>query len=83
MTLLGLLAALIGGVAWASEAPLVHLLLAGVSAGVAAFLLIVFGNINVHGPSVILIFLVLAGVAGSALILLVAAIRIAQRAWKR
>jgi hypothetical protein len=75
MTLLGLLAILIGGVAWARRAPLVNLLFVGISTGVATFLLAVLSHINVHGPTAILMFVVFAGALGCILILLIAADR--------
>jgi hypothetical protein len=77
MTLLGLLAALIGGLVWAYHARLVYLPLSGVPLGVAAFLLAELVNINIHGPTGILMFVVFTGLLGSALILLIAAVRFA------
>jgi hypothetical protein len=79
MTLLGLVAVLIGGLAWARSAPLVHLLWTGVSAGVVAFLLAVFAGINIHGPTGVLVYVVFAGALGCVLILLVALDRYSQR----
>jgi hypothetical protein len=75
MTLLGLLAILVGSVAWARRAPLVNLLWAGISTGVATLLLAVLSHINVHGPTAILMFVVFAGALDCILILLVAADR--------
>jgi hypothetical protein len=78
MALLGLLAALIGSVAWARRAPRIHLLWAGLSVGVASLLLAALGNINVHGPTAIFMFVVLAGALGRFLILVIAADRLGQ-----
>jgi hypothetical protein len=75
MTLLGLLAILVGSVAWARRAPLVNLLWAEISTGVATLLLAVLSHINVHGPTAILMFVVVAGALDCILILLVAADR--------
>jgi uncharacterized membrane protein (UPF0136 family) len=83
MTLLGLLTALIGGVTWAWRAPLAHLLLSGVSVGVVAFLLAELVDINIHGPTALLLFVVVAGLLGCALILLLAAIRFTLSRRKR
>jgi hypothetical protein len=83
MTLLGLLAALIGGVTWAWRAPLVRLLLSGVSMGVVAFLLDELVDINIHGPTALFMFVVVAGVFGCALILLIAATRFVLSRWRR
>jgi hypothetical protein len=79
MTLLGLLATLIGAAAWARRAPLVHALLSGVFAGVLALLLDVFLDVNIHGPSAILIYVILAGTLGCVVILLITAIRFLSR----
>jgi hypothetical protein len=79
MTLLGLLAILVGSVAWARRAPIVNLLGAGISTGVATFLLAVLSHINVHGPTAILMFVVFAGALDCILILLIAADRGSQR----
>lgn len=75
MTLLGLLAILVGSVAWARRAPLVNLLWAGISTGVATLLLAVLSHINVHGPTAILLLVVFAGALDCVLILLIAADR--------
>ena len=78
MTFLGLLATLIGSVAWARRAPVVHLLWAGLSLGFASLLLAVLGNINVHGPTAIFMYVVFAGALGCLLILVIAADRLGQ-----
>jgi hypothetical protein len=46
--------------------------------GVASLLLAVLGNINVHGPTGILAFVVFAGALGCVLILVIAADRLGQ-----
>jgi len=77
MTLLGLLAALIGGLIWAWRASIVWLLVSATVIGGPGLLLAEFGNFNVHGPDAILIFVVLAGLAIGGLFLLIAALRFA------
>jgi hypothetical protein len=64
MTLLGLLGTLIGGVAWARRAPTVQVLWSAAAAGVTAILLAIFGDINVHESTFILMFVVFAAVIG-------------------
>jgi hypothetical protein len=76
-TLLGVLALLIGGGIWAWRAPLIHLLVSGASMGISAFLLIRLADINIHGPTAILIFVVIADALGGTLILLIALRRFA------
>jgi len=78
MTMLGLLATLIGGAMWARRAPLIHLLWSGISVGLASLLLGLFGDINVHGPTGILVFVVLAGALACVLILVIGAGRLGQ-----
>jgi len=79
LTLLGLLATLIGCVAWARRAPVSQALQVGFVTGVATLLLAALVNINVHGPTAIFLFVVLAGVIGSASILIVAGGRFVHR----
>jgi hypothetical protein len=79
LTLLGLLAILIGGVAWARRAPLASVILSGGSVGVVAFLLAELVDINVHGPTAILMFVVFACALGCVLILGIAASRFLYR----
>lgn len=77
LALLGLLATMIGAVAWALRTRLVYILLSGMSVGVGTFLLAKLVDINVHGPTAILLYVVFAGAFGCALILLIAAVRFA------
>jgi len=77
LTLLGLLATLIGAVFWPLRTRLVHILLSGLSVGIATFLLAILVDINVHGPTAILLYVVFAGALGCALMLLIAAVRFA------
>jgi hypothetical protein len=78
MTMLGLLATLIGVAVWARRAPRGHLLWSGLSVGLASLLLGLFGNINVHGTNGILALVVLAGAFVCVLILVVGAGRLGQ-----
>jgi hypothetical protein len=55
------------------------LLLSGISAGVLAILLAVLVDINIHGSTAILLFVVFAGALGCVLILFIAVARFAQR----
>jgi hypothetical protein len=72
LTLVGLVAALIGSVGWARRAPVDQALQVGLTTGVVTLLLAAFVNINIHGPSAIFLFVVFAGAIGSATILIVA-----------
>jgi hypothetical protein len=78
MTMVGLLVTLIGSVAWARRAPRARVFWWGLSVGVASLLLATLGNINVHGPTGILMFVVFAGALGCVLILAMAADRLGQ-----
>jgi len=78
-TALGLLGTLIGSVSWARRAPLVQVLISGASGGLATVLLAEFVDINVHGPTAILLFVMFAGALGSVVILFIAAFRFVQR----
>lgn len=60
MTALGLLATVVGGVAWARRVPRGHSLLSGVGLQQSHPLGAALGASNVHGPTVILMFMVLA-----------------------
>ena len=72
MTLFGLLATLMGCVAWARGAPVAQALQSGFVIGVASLVLAACVNINVHGPTGILLFVVFAGAISSLSILFVA-----------
>jgi hypothetical protein len=75
MTLVGLLATLIGGVIWACRAPIVWSLLSGLSIWVVALLLLELVNINVHGTTAMFLPVIFAAVISGALLLLIAAVR--------
>lgn len=77
MTLLGLLAALTGGLIWAWRASIVWLLISATVIGGPGFLLAEFGNFNVHGPDAILVFVVLTALGIGGLFLLIAGLRFA------
>jgi len=77
MTLLGLLAALIGGLIWAWRASVVWLFVFAMVFGGPGLLLAEFGQFNVHGPDAVLIFVVLAALAIGGLFLLMAGLRFA------
>ena len=77
LMLLGLLTTVVGGVIWAYRAPIESAAVSGISVGFAAVLLDRLVNINVHGPSAVFLFVVIAGALGSVLILAVVAIRFA------
>jgi hypothetical protein len=77
MTLLGLLAALIGGLIWAWRASIVWLLVSAIVIGGPGLLLAEFGNFNVHGPDAILVVVVLAALAIGGLFLFIAVLRFA------
>ena len=65
MTLLGLLAILVGGILWAWRAPLAQVPLAGVSVGIVAFSLVEFANINIHESTAILVPVVMVSAVGA------------------
>lgn len=79
MTGLGLLSTLTGSVYWARSAPLVQVLVSGTSAGLVVVLLARFVDINIHGPTAMLIFVEMAGAIGSIVVLSIAAIRFVRR----
>jgi hypothetical protein len=83
MTILGLVSVLIGGAIWACHAPLAYLPLAGFSAAILVFVLAEVVQINIHGWTGILMFVVLAGSVGCVLILVIAAVRFALSSPKR
>jgi hypothetical protein len=65
MTLLGLLAILVGGILWAWRAPLAQVPLAGVSVGIVAFSLVEFANIDIHESTAILMPVVMVSAVGA------------------
>jgi len=77
LTLLGLLTAVVGGLIWAYRARIESAAVSGILVGIAALLLGRLVNINVHGPSAVFLFVILAGALGSVLILAIVAIRFA------
>jgi hypothetical protein len=72
LTLLGLLAILVAGITWAWRAPVTQLLPAGLCGGIAALGLVEFADINVHGPTAVLMPVVCVISLGSVLMLLIA-----------
>lgn len=78
LTVLGLLAALTGGVIWARHAELKRLPIPAVSVGVLAFLLIRFVDINVHGPTAIFTFVTPATLAMAVLLFAIGGARFLQ-----
>jgi len=79
MTGLGLLSTLTGGVIWARRAPPVHVFTSGVLAGLAVVLVALLVDINVHGPTAMLILVEIAGAVGSIVMLSIAGIRLIVR----
>ena len=78
LTILGLLAALTGGVIWARRAQLKQLPIPAVSVGLLAFVLIKFVDINMHGPTAIFTFVTPATLAMSVLLLAIGGARFLQ-----
>jgi hypothetical protein len=60
-TIGGMLTATVGCVTWARRASSGHVVSAAVLTCSAIFFVVTFGNINIHGPSAILMFVVLFG----------------------
>ena len=79
MTALGSLITLTGGVYWARRAPSVQVITSGVSAGLAVVLVACFVDINVHGPTAMLIFVEIVGAIGSVVMLSIAGARLIIR----
>jgi hypothetical protein len=79
MTALGSLITLTGGVYWARRAPSVQVITSGASAGLAVVLVAYFVDINVHGPTAMLIFVEIVGAFGSVVMLSIAAARLLDR----
>jgi hypothetical protein len=78
LTVLGLLAALTGGVIWARRARLKQLPIPAVSVGLLAFLLIRFVDINMHGPTAIFTFVIPATLAMAVLLFVIGGARFLQ-----
>jgi hypothetical protein len=70
MTLGGLVTALVGAITWAGHAPRRHVLLAAASTSLAGVLLVVFVDVNMHGPTAILMFVIMAAVVGVGLLVI-------------
>lgn len=75
MTIVGALALLIGCGMWGYRAPMSWLLWSALSVGAIGFMVGEFGNINIHGPTAILMFVVFAAVAIVGLLVLIAVAR--------
>ena len=58
LTFVGLLTVIVGSVIWARRSSIDAPLWIGISIGLAAFLYGWFGDVNVHGPSAIVMFLI-------------------------
>lgn len=82
-TILGLLGIVAGCVMWAWSASKVWLLLSTIFVGVAGLSAAIFGDINIHGPEAILVFVMLAIVALGGLLALIAIIRFASSIWRK
>jgi hypothetical protein len=82
-TILGLLALIVGGVIWAWKASMVWLLLSTIVVGTIGLLAAEFGDLNIHGPADILMFVLLAVVAIGGLFGLVSIIRFASSFWSK
>lgn len=75
MTFLGLVALMVGGVMWAWRVSIAWMLLSALTVGGLGLLVAEFGDINVHGPTFILAFVVLAAVTIGVLVVSIAVIR--------
>jgi hypothetical protein len=73
----GSLAALGGTLIWAYRAPLESVVLLGFSLGFVAFLLGELVNINIHDPTAVFVFVIIAAALGAVVILVLAALRFA------
>jgi hypothetical protein len=78
MVVLGLLGILIGSLIWASKAPINWLLWPGLIVGAVALWITEYVDINIHGPSAILMFPTFAGLVAGPVLLLIAGIRYAR-----
>jgi hypothetical protein len=75
LTFLGLLALMVGGVMWAWRASTAWMLASALAVGGVGLLVAEFGDINVHVPTAILVFVVLAAVALGGFFVLIAVFR--------
>jgi len=78
LTVVGLLAALTGGVIWARHAQLRQLPIPAASVALLAFLLIKFVDINMHGPTAIFTFVTPATLAMAVLLFAIGGARFVQ-----
>ena len=83
MTVLGLLALITGGVVWAWRASIAWTLIFALAVGGVSLLVAEYGDVNVHGPASILMFVVLAAVAVGGLFGLIAIVRLAPHIWRK
>ena len=83
MTFLGLLALIAGGVMWAWRASVAWTLMFALAVGGVGLLVAEYGDINVHEPTAILMFVVLAAVAVGGLFGLIAIIGVASYIWRK
>jgi len=83
MTFLGLLTLMVGGVMWAWRASIAWMLLSALAVGCVGLLIAEFGGINVHEPTAILMFVVLAAVAVGGSFVLIAVIRFVSHLWHK
>jgi hypothetical protein len=83
MTFLGLLALIAGGVMWAWRGSVAWTLMFALAVGGVGLLVAEYGDINVHEPTAILMFVVLAAVAVGGLFGLIAIIRVASYIWRK
>jgi FtsH-binding integral membrane protein len=70
MSLGGLVTSLVGAVTWARRAPRRHVLLAVAAISLVGVLLVIFGNVNIHDETAILMFVIMAAVVGVGLLLI-------------
>jgi hypothetical protein len=70
MTVGGLVTALVGAMTWARRAPRRNVLLAVASTSLVVVLLVVLVGVNIHGPTAILVFVIMAAVVGIGLLLI-------------
>jgi hypothetical protein len=83
MTLLGLLALIAGGVMWAWRASIAWTLMFALVVGGVGLFVAEYGDVNVHEPTAILMFVVFAAVAVGGLSGLIAIVRLAPHIWRK
>ena len=72
-----------GGVVWAWRASIAWTLIFALAVGGVGLLVAEYGDVNVHGPAAILMFVVLAAVAVGGLFGLIAIVRLAPHIWRK